>query len=84
MADNEILQLILSELRDIKQGQVKLEQSQVKLEQSVDLIQREIVSIKHEIGDISAAVLDISHKLDVVGDKTFAHERKFAALKAAL
>ena len=103
LTNDGILQLILSELRDLKQGQVKLEQRFDVLEQRFDVLEqrfdtleqrvdklqqdvtsmkKDIVSLKREVGDITVAVVDISRKLDVVGDKTAVHERKFTALKA--
>ena len=84
LADDGILQLILNELRDLKQGQANVEQNVAKLVKDVDLIKLEIILIKDELEDVSVAVTDISRKLDVVSDRTVSHERTFANIRAAI
>lgn len=54
MNDSEILQVILAELKELKQGQAKLEQGQAKLEQGQAKLEQGQASLKQELSDVKA------------------------------
>ena len=58
MASEEVLKLILDELKDLKQGQAKLEQGQAKLEQLIMDTKESVVLIENDHGKQIGALFD--------------------------
>lgn len=59
--ENEILHQILSELKDIRQGQAKLEEGQAKLEKDIKIIKEDV--------RFTRALLDEAYKDILMLDK---------------
>lgn len=47
--ENEILQQILAELKDLKQGQAKLEQGQNELRADVATLKKDVAALKEDV-----------------------------------
>ena len=79
--ENEILQQILSELKDLKQGQVKLEQGQTKLVTDMEELKQDMSDVKIDVTGLKLDVTELKQdmaevkqdvaklKLDVTGLK---------------
>ena len=65
--ENEILQQILSELKDLKQGQVKLEQGQTKLVIDMEELKQDMSDVKVDVAGLKQDMSNV--KVDVAGLK---------------
>jgi len=61
--ENEILQQILSELKDLKEGQNKLEQGYVKLEQGQAKLVSDMAEVKQDVAELKIDVVEL--KIDM-------------------
>jgi len=65
--ENEILQQILSELKDLKQGQVKLEQGQTKLVIDMEELKQDMSDVKVDVAGLKQDIIEV--KQDVTNIK---------------
>ena len=67
MSDNQMLQLILDEIKSLKQGQDSLQQSYVSLQKGQDKMMEEISDIKHRVTNLETDVAHIKKEVDDLG-----------------
>ncbi len=68
MTVEEMFQLLINEIKEIKAGQAKLEANQLKLEAKVDGAIADIIQIKEDVADIKSDVqhLKNSDEIDTI------------------
>ena len=98
MADNEMLRLILDEIKGLEKRfdgleqdfaklalvQVRMEQDITSIKKDITVVKKDVASINKEVREMSYVVTDNYKRLEATTDMAHAHERKLEGIKDVL
>ena len=78
-----MLETLVSDVSELKQGQAKLEQGQEELKHEVSKLKQGQTELKREVSDCTAVIITVSKQVDALTEKHTEYDRKFDRISKA-